>query len=75
MRINLGTYKNRGVAFDCENALNKHLLILGKSGGGKTVEAQKIMPEIVKEGGTVMALDLHQTLASSQIFWKYKPDF
>lgn len=75
MRINLGTYKNRGVAFDCENALNKHLLILGKSGGGKTVEAQKIMTEIVKEGGTVMALDLHQTLASSQIFWKYKPDF
>ena len=75
MRISLGTYKNREVAFDCENALNNHLLILGKSGGGKTVEAQKVMTGIVREGGTVMALDLHQTLAPSQIFWKYKPDF
>lgn len=75
MQINLGIYKNREAAFDCENALNRHLLILGKSGGGKTVEAQKVMTGIVKEGGTVMALDLHQTLAPSQIFWKYKSDF
>lgn len=75
MLINIGNYKSRLAAFDCENALNQHLLILGKSGGGKTVQAQKIMVEIVKNGGTVLAIDLHQTLAPNQIFWKYKPDF
>lgn len=75
MMINMGKHKNRVGSFDCENALNKHLLILGKSGSGKTVEAQKIMAEIVKSGGTVLALDLHHSLAPDQIFWKFKPEF
>ncbi len=73
--INIGTYNKKSVYFDCENALNKHILLLGKSGGGKTVEAQKIMLEIAKNGGTVMALDLHYALAPSQILEKHRSDF
>lgn len=75
MFIDIGQYKNKSVYFDTDAALNKHMLLLGKSGSGKTVEAQKILSEIVRNGGTAIAFDLHQTLAADQIFWKHKPVF
>lgn len=75
MKIELGKYKGKTVCFDTDKAMNCHVLLLGKSGGGKTVEAQKIMSEIVARDGTVVAFDLHQALTDDEIFWKYKEKF
>lgn len=67
--------KDKKVYFNTDISMNNHMLLLGKSGSGKTVQAQKLMIEIVKQGGTVVAVDMHQTLSGNQIFWKYKEDF
>ncbi len=67
--------KDKKVYFNTDISMNNHMLLLGKSGSGKTVQAQKLMIEIVKQGGTVVAVYMHQTLSRNQIFWKYKEDF
>ena len=67
--------KDKKVYFNTDISMNNHMLLLGKLGSGKTVQAQKLMIEIVKQGGTVVAVDMHQTLSGNQIFWKYKEDF
>lgn len=73
--IKLGMYKGRDVCFDEMGALNKNLLLVGKSGGGKSVEAQKIMLEITRKGGTVVAFDWHQTLAEDEILRAHRAEF
>ena len=75
MIIELGKYKDKVVKYDLDGSMNGHILINGKSGSGKTVQAQKIMLEIVKQGGTVLAFDIHQTLYENQILEKYQTDF
>lgn len=76
MKIELGQDRNGlNVTLQPENALNSHILCLGISGSGKTVEAQKIMTEIVKQGGTVLAISIHSSLAQDQIYEKYAEDF
>lgn len=75
MVIELGKYRERSVRYDLSNAMNGHIFINGKSGSGKTVQAQKIMLEIVRQGGTVLAFDIHQILSEDQIFKKYRMDF
>lgn len=66
--LKLGSVRGHDVFSDCARNLNGHILVIGKSGSGKTVFAQKFILEIIREGGTVLAFDLHQTLASEQIF-------
>lgn len=73
--IHLGKYGNKDVSFDTASALNQHILILGKPGGGKSVEAQKIILELAKKGKTVLVLDLHSVLAEDQIFQAYRSEF
>lgn len=75
MIIELGKYKDKVVKYDLDGSMNGHILINGKSGSGKTVQAQKIMLEMVKQGGTVLAFDIHQTLSENQILEKYQTDF
>lgn len=76
MKIELGK-DDRGcnVVLQPERAINSHVLCLGASGSGKTVEAQKIMTEIVKQGDTVLAISIHSSLAQDQIYEKYVDDF
>lgn len=73
--LKLGKYKAQDVHFDENGAMNKNILLIGKSGGGKSVEVQKIMLEITRQGGTVVALDWHQALAKDEIFENYRTDF
>lgn len=73
--MELGKHRGRSVSVDWERSLNKHIIITGKSGCGKSVLAQKIMLEITENEGTVLAFDWHQTLAPAQIFPKYENAF
>ena len=76
MEINLGNTDNGWpVILQPEDAINSHLLCLGASGCGKTVEAQRIMTEIVKQGGTVLALSIHSSLTKDQIYHRYEEVF
>lgn len=76
MKINVGQMDDgRTVVLDPGDAINSHLLCLGASGCGKTVEAQRIMSEIVKQGGTVLALSIHSSLAKDQIYHRYVENF
>lgn len=73
--MEIGKIHKRSVRIDVSRCFNKHLLITGKSGSGKTVFAQKIVLETVKEGGTVLAFDWHHTLAQDQIFPEFENAF
>lgn len=75
MKLKLGKKAEQDVYFQTDTAFNCHISLIGKSGSGKTAEAQKIMIEIAEQGGTVIALDLHQTLAPDKIFAPYRADF
>lgn len=75
MPINIGQYRKKMVSVDMENALNKHIAILGKPGGGKSVEAQKILIELAQQGSTVIVLDMHSVADATQIFPAYREKF
>ena len=46
--VKLGHAGKSEVHFDLGAAYNKHITILGKSGAGKSVAAQKILLELIK---------------------------
>jgi len=75
MKAELGKHGNRDVKFDMENAPNKNIAIFGLSGGGKSVEGQKLAIEIAVQGGTVVMFDHRQVLGVDEIFWKYREEF
>lgn len=75
MLINIGKCFEKPVCIDTRKTMNQHILFLGESGTGKTVEGQKIICEIVKQGGTVLALDMHHCLDDDEIFRTYKEAF
>ncbi len=75
MNIELGSYRQKIVSSHDNDRINKHMLFLGASGAGKSVEEQKVAVEIVAEGGTVVMLDFHRVFAEDEIFWKYKTKF
>lgn len=70
--INLGKVKNIPVYWDMVNSPNSHIALIGGSGSGKTVQAQKIICELVKAGETAVVIDLHGTFVDDQIFAAYK---
>lgn len=72
--IEIGTYGESRVAFDFEKSTNQHVAILGKSGTGKSVAGQKIIKNIVKDGGTVVAFDMHWLFNSANIFPAFKEE-
>lgn len=73
--IKLGKARNRNVYFNSEFSLNEHILIFGKSGTGKTVLAEKLLLEIIKDGGTIIAFDLHYALNADQIPEEFREEF
>lgn len=76
MNINLGTYGNDKSAISVQwrpyENMNAHMCILGSTGSGKSVEAQRIVTQIIEQGGTVLSFDFHSIWAEEQIFEKYK---
>ncbi|RKI41832.1 DUF87 domain-containing protein [bacterium D16-51] len=75
MLVALGNYKGKQVSFDTETALNQHILILGKSGSGKSVQAQKIITGLSQQEKTVVVFDLHSIASEEQIFPLYREAF
>lgn len=73
--IKLGQIRNSSVYFNSEGSFNEHILILGKSGTGKTVLAEKLFLEIIKDGGTIIAIDLHHALNADQIPEEFRKEF
>lgn len=57
--IKIGYCSEGDVAFDMQRSVNQHISICGKSGSGKSVAGQKIIKNIVEEGGTVIVFDMH----------------
>lgn len=73
--MELGKYNGRVVTTDNEGLTNRHISLIGASGSGKTVECQKLISSAVEQGATIIAFDMHGTLADDQIFWKYRDVF
>lgn len=73
--VKIGKYSNMDVCINFEKVMNNHICLIGKSGSGKTVAGQKLILEIVKSGGTIIAFDLHHVLAENQIFPEIKDEF
>ena len=75
MKINIGMHKDKEVIFDKNLANNSHMVLLGATGSGKTTEMIRLMIEIVKNGGTVLAFDTNNIFSDSQIHKGYLADF
>ncbi|WP_312433308.1 ATP-binding protein [Lacrimispora sp.] len=73
--IKLGEIRNSSVYFNSEDSFNEHILILGKSGTGKTVLAERLFLEVIKAGGTIIAIDLHHALNADQIPKEFRKEF
>jgi len=71
-KINLGKNGTYPVYWDLKHSVNSHVALIGASGSGKSVQAQRIICEIVKAGGTVLVIDSHAAFTDDQIFEKYK---
>lgn len=69
--VNLGKFNGMSVIWNMENSANSHVALIGGSGSGKSVQAQRIICEIVKTGGTVLVIDSHTAFTDDQIFHKY----
>ncbi|MBQ9361784.1 MAG: ATP-binding protein [Lachnospiraceae bacterium] len=76
-KIFLGRCGKNCVFFDAQRLYNSHVTILGKSGAGKSVAAQKLLLEMV-EGGqdvTVLAFNAHDCLNRETIYEGIRKDF
>lgn len=71
-KVDIGQADNKSVYWDRVNSPNSHIALIGGSGSGKTVQAQKIICELVKAGETAVVIDLHGTFVDDQIFAAYK---
>ena len=71
--ISLGYYGDLEVRIDppCDDA-NKHICLLGVSGGGKTVEEQRLSCEVALNGGTAVLFNLHGAFKEDQLLPYYK---
>lgn len=74
-KILLGIHADEEVYWDSDLSPNKHILLMGESGGGKTITAQNVMLEIVKQGGTVLAFNSHGVLNDDQILADFSESF
>ena len=73
--ILLGATKSKTVLpvyTNSKKTTNGHIALIGETGCGKTVQAQRICSSIVKSGGTVVVISQHNSFADSQIFEYYK---
>ena len=70
--IEIAHFDTYPVYWDTQSSLNKHVLLLGQSGCGKSVEAQKIITQLAENGSTVLCFDMHGTLSDCEIFPNFK---
>ena len=73
--LKIGEFRGSNVYFDTDNSPNKHMLILGQTGMGKSVFAQKVLLQVINLGGTVLTFDIHQTLRPEQLLETYRSEF
>jgi len=73
-KIYLGKNNRLNVYFNLEATLNKHIIIFGKTGSGKSVQAQNIVLDIARNGGTVVVLDVHSVFSKEHIFHVYREE-
>lgn len=73
--VELGICRNSRLCFDTLSASNKHMILLGKPGSGKSVQTQKIMLELCRQKKTVLLFDIHSVAAEEQIFPGYRAEF
>ena len=66
--LKIGNANGVNVFLDEAEGMNRHIIIFGKSGSGKSVAQQILCKRILEGGGTVLALDLHNTLGEKNIF-------
>ena len=71
-KINLGYQKENPVFTNPSTASNGHIALIGVSGGGKSVEEQRIMCSILQQGGTIFNISHHGTFTDDQINTYYK---
>lgn len=75
MKYRIGRYKDEEVFYDPENAMNGHQAIIGKSGGGKSTQAQRICLNLARNGETIVVIELHDTLARSDLHPRIAEEF
>ena len=73
--LNIGKHEGQQLFFDLTQAPNRHMLVLGRSGEGKTTFLQRTAIELAKQGKTVVLFDLHNIFADAQIFVNYRSEF
>lgn len=73
-KIELGYDETTGipVCADPLNSNNGHIALIGASGGGKSVEAQRIMCSLLEQGKTILNISHHGSFVDDQILPYYK---
>mgnify|MGYP000057886168 CR=1 FL=1 len=73
LNLNIGYYNREiEVMTGGKTATNSHIALIGASGSGKTVEAQRILCELAKQGQTMLVLSVHGSFSEDQIHPYYK---
>lgn len=75
MRNCIGKFKESNVYYDSGNSMNGHEAEIGKSGSGKSTQSVRMCINHAKNGETVIAFDMHNTLAPTEIHPKLMDDF
>ncbi len=74
--ILLGTDKSgKKVYWNFRDAVNRHLVIFGSSGNGKTYAIQCILAELARQGLNTLVLDYSQSFAPNEILPPVRPYF
>lgn len=73
--IRIGMHKDGIAAIDLKRASNRHIMIVGRSGTGKSVAGQKIIRHLVTAGKSpVIVFDIHNLFQDENIFPEWRRD-
>lgn len=72
--VELGRSEERTVYLNLHAAMNGHIAISGTSGVGKSVAGQKLLRNLVTEGGTAVVFDMHRLFAPENILPELRDD-
>lgn len=72
--VELGKNEGHQVSLNLTAAINGHVAISGTSGVGKSVAGQKLLRNLVAEGGTAVAFDMHRLFANENILPELRDD-
>lgn len=73
-KINLGLSDGFEIGIDLRKAVNKHFLITGISGAGKSCAGQSLIRYISESGGTVIILDQHRLFSKENVWGPLQND-